>query len=164
VKLSRRECFSSLARELPLFSHSPHSKQEDIINTLQFLKIRGRRLHLFALYSSVFFLQKPERSVYKCTEAGIYSHITVPSKVCASQVFTKLLKQVKFSSDKKIVPWPSLKATGEGGLGDLWTFYSNKAKPIVAKPKVRTDFTSYLIDVGWDGRLKTTHVKGLQQN
>ena len=53
-----------------------------------------------------------------------------------------------------IFPWPSLKATGEGrwGGGDLWTFYSNKANPIVAKlivakPKVRTDFTSYLIDV-----------------
>ena len=52
-----------------------------------------------------------------------------------------------------IFPWPSLKATGEGREGDLWTFYSNKAKPIVAKPKVRTDFTSYLIDVVWDGRL-----------
>ena len=73
---------------------------------LQFLKIRGGRLHLFALYSFVgtfFFYKKPERSVYKCTEAGINSHITVPSKVCASQVFTKLLKRVKFSSDQKIV-------------------------------------------------------------
>jgi hypothetical protein len=48
----------------------------------------------------LFFYKKPERSVYKCTEAGINSHITVPSKVCASQVFTKLLQRVKFSSDQ----------------------------------------------------------------
>ena len=41
---SRRECFSSLARALPLFSHGPHSKQEDIINTLQFLNIRGKKV------------------------------------------------------------------------------------------------------------------------
>jgi hypothetical protein len=36
--------------------------------------------------------------VYKCTEAGINSHITVPSKVCASQ----LQKEVKFCSEQKI--------------------------------------------------------------
>jgi hypothetical protein len=42
--------------------------------------------------------KKQERSVYKCTEARIHSHITVPSKVCASQ----LLKQVKFCSEQKI--------------------------------------------------------------
>ena len=38
--------------------------------------------------------------MYKCTEAGINSHITVPREVCASQVFTKLLQRVKFSSDQ----------------------------------------------------------------
>jgi hypothetical protein len=41
--------------------------------------------------------------VYKCTEAGINSHITVPSKVCASQVFMKVLKWVKFCSHQIIV-------------------------------------------------------------
>ena len=30
---------------------------------------------------------------------------------------------------------------------------SSRAKPIVSKPEAITDFTSYLIDVVWDGRL-----------
>jgi hypothetical protein len=33
-----------------------------------------------------------------------------------------------------------------------WRLSAN-AKPIVAKPKVITNFTSYLLDVVWDGRL-----------
>ena len=41
------------ARALPSFSHGPHSKQENVSNKLQFLNIRGKRLHLCALYSSV---------------------------------------------------------------------------------------------------------------
>ena len=41
------------ARALPLFSNGPHLKQEDVGNMLQFLNIRGRRLHLCPLYSSV---------------------------------------------------------------------------------------------------------------
>ena len=73
---------------------------------LQFFKIRGGEVTSICAVQFCryfFFYKKPERSVYKCTEAGINSHITVPSKVCASQVFTKLLKRVKFSSDQKIV-------------------------------------------------------------
>jgi hypothetical protein len=72
----------------------------------QFLKITGSWLHIFALYSSVstyFTSSQRKCSMYKCTEARINGHITVPSKVCASQVFTKLLKRVKFNSDEKIV-------------------------------------------------------------
>ena len=63
----------------------------------------------YSVYYILFTIQQP-RHIWPCDRfsramktAQMAIAGTISSKVCASQVFTKLLKRVKFSSDQKIV-------------------------------------------------------------